>query len=65
MLQTTGDNDLGAQVSGKKQNQDVIAGAGCAAGDGGAGWTIENLSTVAKSAKSKKSKLTKLKKSGL
>ncbi len=64
ILQTIGNNDLGAQTNRHKENQDTIAGAS-GAGSGGVGRNNQNLSTIANLAKSKKSKLTKSKKSDL
>ncbi len=55
MLQTIGNNDLGAEASGHEEDQNAIANA---AGAGGGG-SIKILSTAAKSAKSKKPNFAK------
>ncbi len=62
MLWTTSDDNLNAQASRNKKNQDITAGAGDASDDGRVGRSIKNLLSAAKSAKSKKPKLTKPKK---
>ncbi len=59
MLQTTDNNDLGAQASGYKEDQDITANATNADGDGSSGRSIKNLSAAAKLAKSKKPNFAK------
>ncbi len=59
ILRTTANNDLGAQASRHKEDQNVTAGGGGAGSGTSGGRSIKNLSNAVKSAKSKKPNFAK------